>query len=260
MSSSFAYACLAALISVWIVVWWRAEQLSWLETVFVTLLFFQLSWISSLIWLLMLPYQPVVAECTGHLGTWKHQMVGTRTERLLVKIHFRVAVPCEQSAWQQRQCLVFPLPCPQYETNPKPGLLFSPCFCCHCLGAKTVGEGWERCWTPYSGTYLCGGSTGHVALLLLFLFVLALTCYLCSAETNRQLLPKCAKYDQKTWRQMGRSMQRLAAPVKPVLCPGGDRTAASTVSGKDKEWVKSLTFSRVKCFRFRPVACDRLSE
>lgn len=43
------------------------------------------------------------------------------------------------------------------------------------------------------------------ALLLVFLSVLALTCYLCSTETNRQLLPKCAKCDPKTWRQMGRS-------------------------------------------------------
>lgn len=130
-------------------------------------------------------------------------------------------------------------------------------------GQKTVGEGWERCWTPSSGAYLCGGRTGHVALLLPFLFVLALTCYFCSAETNRQLLPKCAKYDQKTRRGMGRSMWRLAAAIKPVLCPGGDWTVTSTVSGKDKERMKLLTFSRVKhvpASERRPVAsCDRLS-
>lgn len=58
-------------------------------------------------------------------------------------------------------------------------------------------------------------------------------------------------------------LRRLAAPIKPELCPGGDGTVTSTISGEDKEWMKSLTFSRVKCVsdsERRPVAsCDRLS-
>lgn len=54
---------------------------------------------------------------------------------------------------------------------------------------------------------------------------------------------------------MGRSAWRLAAAIKPAQCPGGDSSVASTVSGKDKERMKLLTFSRVKHFRFRARAC-----
>ena len=129
-------------------------------------------------------------------------------------------------------------------------------------GKRQLVEGEKAAEPQSSGTYLCGGSAGHIALLLLFLFVLALMCYLCSTETNRQLLHKCAKYDQKMWRQMEESVRRLAAPIKPARCPGGDWAVTSAVSGKDKEWMKSLTVSRIKCvldLEHRPVASsDRL--
>lgn len=115
------------------------------------------------------------------------------------------------------------LPAPSMK-QPLSWACFSPCAAAGTAsGPEQLSKGENQAAELLPRAHTCAVAAQDTgALLLLFPSVLALTRYLCSTETNRQLLPKCAKYDPKPWRQMGRSERRLAAPLKPAPCPGGD--------------------------------------